>query len=262
MEKVYGIIYKTTCLVNGKIYIGQTICLNRKSYLGSGRSISLAIKKYGKQYFIREILEECYSQVELDIYEELYIEQYNSRDRNIGYNIAKGSVLGAIGEANHMKLPEIRKKVSESVKGENHPNFGKKHSLETRIKMSISRKKRGPISDETRKKISESKKNISDETRKKISESVKISLNRPGVKDKISKAAKNRKMSDETKNKMSISLSKKPICQYTKKGEYVSEYISASYAYRITGINNNSILKCCNGKRKSAGKYVWKYKID
>ncbi len=41
-------IYKTTCLINGKIYIGQCSKTpeNSKSYLGSGSNIGLAIKKH------------------------------------------------------------------------------------------------------------------------------------------------------------------------------------------------------------------------
>ena len=47
----YGYIYKTTNLVNGKIYIGQHIGDFDRSYLGSGTKIALAIKKYGRNNF-------------------------------------------------------------------------------------------------------------------------------------------------------------------------------------------------------------------
>lgn len=131
MAEVHGIIYKTTCLINNKIYIGQTVRLNNKYYLGSGTYLKSAIKKYGKENFIREILKECYNQVELDEWEDLLIWEYNSRDKNIGYNIANGSV-GEIGENNPCKLPEVRKKLSESL-------TGIKRSKETRTKMSIAK---------------------------------------------------------------------------------------------------------------------------
>ena len=36
MKELYGIIYLTTCLVNNKVYVGQTINWQDKSYLGSG----------------------------------------------------------------------------------------------------------------------------------------------------------------------------------------------------------------------------------
>ena len=54
------IIYKTTCLINNKIYIGK-YCGDWDRYLGSGNLILRAIKKHGKQNFIRETVEECNS---------------------------------------------------------------------------------------------------------------------------------------------------------------------------------------------------------
>ena len=44
--KTYGIIYKTTNLINGKIYIGQTTNVDDRNYLGSGVIISKVIKKW------------------------------------------------------------------------------------------------------------------------------------------------------------------------------------------------------------------------
>ena len=49
-ENVYGYIYLTTNLINGKRYVGQTT-INKslnKNYLGSGNLIVQAIQKYGK----------------------------------------------------------------------------------------------------------------------------------------------------------------------------------------------------------------------
>ena len=55
--KQYHIIYKTTNIVNNKIYIGlhSTNKLN-DGYIGSGKILKKAIKKYGKDKFVREIL--------------------------------------------------------------------------------------------------------------------------------------------------------------------------------------------------------------
>lgn len=46
----YGIIYKTTNLVNGKIYVGQTT-RDDENYLGSGSVLLQAVKKYGRKKF-------------------------------------------------------------------------------------------------------------------------------------------------------------------------------------------------------------------
>lgn len=56
----YHIIYKTTCMVTGKWYIGlhSTDDLN-DGYLGSGTQLWKSIKKYGKDQHQVEIIEHC-----------------------------------------------------------------------------------------------------------------------------------------------------------------------------------------------------------
>lgn len=52
-----SIIYKTTNIINNKIYISVHNNTNPK-YLGSDEKLKRAIKKYGKENFIRETIEE------------------------------------------------------------------------------------------------------------------------------------------------------------------------------------------------------------
>ena len=49
------VIYEIKNLINGKKYIGKD-SKNNPNYLGSGKYLKLAIKKYGKHNFIKEIL--------------------------------------------------------------------------------------------------------------------------------------------------------------------------------------------------------------
>lgn len=54
---MYYIVYKTTNIINSKIYVGYHKTDNlHDSYLGSGTSLLKDIKKYGSQNFTREIL--------------------------------------------------------------------------------------------------------------------------------------------------------------------------------------------------------------
>ena len=42
-------------------------------------------------------------------------------------------------------------------------------------------------------------------------------------------------------------------------GELLATFPSTMEAERVTGIDQSSISKCCNGKYKSAGGYIWRY---
>ena len=186
MESI-GFIYKTTCLINGKIYIGRHEGKENDNYLGSGILFTNALKKYGKENFKREILRRCYSQHELEIWEYFYIKVLKSQNPEVGYNIADGDVNSSRG--NPARRPEVREKMKESAKirfcnPENNPMYGKHHSEEARRKIA---EKRLGISwtDEQRKKMSEQRKGkkrnkpFSEETRRKMSESAKRRMANP-----------------------------------------------------------------------------------
>ena len=73
------------------------------------------------------------------------------------------------------------------------------------------------------------------------------------------------KHSEESRNKMSESkfgnqnATTTPVLQFSKDGELIAEYPSIMEAERQTGCNNGHICKCCKGKYKSTGGYIWKY---
>ncbi len=135
-------IYKTTNIQNGKIYVGQD-SRDRKTYLGSGKLIQRAIKKYGKKNFKKEILEICYSKEELNEREIYWIEKLNSTDLSIGYNIR----LGGEGIARGSKLSEDHKKnisLSMSAVWKNEDfkiqQIDKMNTLQRRVNISKSKK--------------------------------------------------------------------------------------------------------------------------
>lgn len=143
--EIYGFIYITTCLVNNKIYIGQTTNWKDASYKGSGELFRRALKKYGKDKFKRKVLRVCYSQKELNTWEYVFIKKYKSQDKKIGYNIADGDVLSS--KFNPAKLPEVREKISRAKKEKESSFKGKHLSLESRRK--ISEKKKGRVVSES-----------------------------------------------------------------------------------------------------------------
>jgi len=100
------IVYKTTNLVNGKFYIGKD-AKNKPSYLGSGIAVKLAIKKYGKSNFKKEILEVCSTLDELTIREIYWIGKLNAIKN--GYNIAEGGIGGHTNTAHEQseKMKEL-----------------------------------------------------------------------------------------------------------------------------------------------------------
>jgi group I intron endonuclease len=107
------IIYKTTNVINNKIYIGKAL-RDKKSYIGSGILLNKAIKKYGKNNFIKEIIDHANTLEELNEKEIYWIEKLNSTDQKIGYNIAKGGT-GGDTLSNHPNELKIRKKMRESL---------------------------------------------------------------------------------------------------------------------------------------------------
>ena len=95
---MFGYIYETTNLINGKKYIGKHKSSKfDKSYYGSGIYLKNAIEKYGKENFKVRILEKLddFDNKEglkyLAERETYYIEKYNAvKDKNY-YNMSYGN---------------------------------------------------------------------------------------------------------------------------------------------------------------------------
>lgn len=215
-EKGYGYIYKTTNLVNGKIYIGQHKHDKLdNSYIGGGLKLQKAIKKYGKENFKCEHIEECKDYKTLNEREIYWIAFYNSTNKKIGYNIESGGNQSPLSEETKKKLSKKRKgkhlseetkrKISKATAGKNNPMYGKHFSEEILKKISETSKGRHH-SEESRKKMSEKRKG------KKFSEEHNKNL---------SKALKGRIFSEEHRRR--ISESKKGTIPYNKGKKYSEE---------------------------------------
>lgn len=154
-----GYVYITTNLINNKQYIGQHRSSTfNPSYIGSGKLLQKAIKKYGKENFSCNILQRCESFKELDEAEIYWIAYFNADIKDDFYNLAKGGYG------------------KEGLRGKNNGRFGKPVSEETRQKISAKNKgiKRTPEQIE-QNRISHTglKYNISEEERKRKSDRMK-----------------------------------------------------------------------------------------
>ena len=99
-------IYKITNLINGKIYIGQSINIQQRWKAHRARPfykegeqyqtpLYRAIRKYGLQNFSFEVIEECFEN-QLNEKEQYYIEYYDTTNQDKGYNLTKGGQAGSV----------------------------------------------------------------------------------------------------------------------------------------------------------------------
>ena len=122
-----GYIYKTTNLINGKIYIGQHGGEFTDKYFGSGKLVKEDLLKYGTDNFSIDFLAWGNSQDELDLLEKRYIADYRKLfPLSATYNINDGGP-GCLG----------RKPSKEWKQAIRKANLGRKASEETRKKLSL-----------------------------------------------------------------------------------------------------------------------------
>lgn len=187
------IVYKHTNKTNGKVYIGITCQRIRDRWKGGhgyrSQYFSRAIKKYGWDGFVHEIVAENLSKEDACELERILIKSYRSTETEYGYNQALGGDGGGM--------------------------YNKHHSESAKKKISKARKENG-FTEDHKRHISESKQ---------------------GAKHHLAKK----------------------VYQYTKDGEFIREWDYMSLAAKELNINKGNIGSVCNGDRKTAGGFVWKY---
>lgn len=268
MDKLYGIIYKITNLINGKIYIGQTTKTLQERFEhhvwmalnGSKFLLHRAIYKYGKNNFNIAIIGEAYSKDELDDKEILWIKYYNSCIKfpnSNGYNMTFGGD-GFDKGIYHPKYgkpvsKETRDKISKSMTGkmvgESHP------TAKPVLQFSLDGKflHEYPSATEGAKAINGGNKNITSCCR--------------GLRNSaygyvwIYKDDYINGKDYSVKHSKNI-YNKKPIIQLSMSGEFIREYESLSDGARAVNGASSNINKCCIGERGSHKGYKWMYKED
>lgn len=147
-------IYKITS-PTGKVYIGQSIRIEQRfqyyKSLQCKEQIKLlrSLQKYSPQNHTFEVIEEC-EESKLNSRERYWQEYYDVLSTKKGLNLR----YTKIGDRSGIMSEETKDRMSFSKKGTKNFMFGKKHSEETKKK--ISEKKKGQKhSEETKKLYSE-----------------------------------------------------------------------------------------------------------
>lgn len=264
--EVYGIIYKITNTINGKVYIGQTttgfnrrydrggVSLSEKVYMSHfknklddlyfNKHLLYSMEKYGVNKFeVNTQLDIAFSKIELDIKEDVWIRLYNSVVN--GYNEKYGGSNGKMSE-------ESKSIMSANNRLENNPMYGRTHSEETRYKMVMNHwcktGKYKPISLKGKDSHNYGRK-LSEDTKRKIS---------LGNKNKVVSESTKRKLSEGRMGENNP-FAKKVICITT--GLTFNTMNDAGSYYNIEA---NKISKCCRGEQKhccgiNGVKYAWSY---
>ena len=231
-----GWLYMIICLVNHKIYIGQTLnddvtvrwkdeCRNPHGRLKN------AFAKHGLDNFVFVKLFE----MSLLTHGEHWKKMLNTLEFNtiascralspLGYNLQPGGdnhechpetrAKISVAHVGKTHSAETREKMSVAQSGENHPNFGKSYTAETKEKMSVAKSgENNPIFGKTR--------------------------------------------STETRAKIIASISKS-IEQWSKDGVFIKSWASGKEAGIALNIHCGNISTVLNGKLKTSGGFVWKH---
>ena len=117
-----SIIYEITNLINGKTYVGQHKTED-DDYLGSGSIIKQAVKKYGKENFIRTTLEKC-NEENVNERECFWIAKRKSEGK-AEYNISAGGYSNPFEYMTEEEKQAIYQKMSKTRKGKRSGSFGK-----------------------------------------------------------------------------------------------------------------------------------------
>jgi len=225
---VYGEIYVVTCLVNEKIYVGQTtrgISVRWKGHTKrSSERVSLltrAITKYGTEVFTIKVVDTANTQEELDTKEVYWILTLGTVSP-MGYNLTEGGKGGKMSpeaveknrqahlgkkvspeHARHLRQSRLGKTNSpEHMEKIRQFHLGRKRSDESRAKMSAAAKARSGDSTKAVEWMRQA--NLggakSPEVRAKMSASMKGLKRSPEGCDHIRQAKL--KMTQETKEKI------------------------------------------------------------
>jgi group I intron endonuclease len=267
-------VYSIMCTINKKQLIGETKNVKKRLTQHKNRLLNnthenpyfqKAFNKYGLENFEFKLIEYC----ELEnckIREHYYCNLYNTHNKQKGYNI-RATGLDLKGKMSQETIEKIKNSLKNSEKFKQRDSGkgmrGKKHSKETKLKMSNSAKGK-IVSEQTKKNMSEAlKKRIrTKESSEKIVFSRKNNSSiwhSEATKEKMSKASKGKSKSKSHCESMKLSRYK-AIIQYDLNGNFVKEWLGASQVRDELGYSQTCITAVCNNLRKTHKNFIWKYK--
>lgn len=193
----FGSIYLATCLVNQKLYVGQTVKAPKKRWAeyrvevrSSNRPFCNAIKKYGWENFSWVVIDTAANIDELNLKEVDWISKLGTLVPN-GYNLSAGG--GNTTGVTHS--PETRAKMSKS-------HLGKKMSETTKQRMRLAKQGSRPSVEAIEKaRLVTLGRKDSEETRLKKILSSTGRKHTPEARLKISASGQGRRHSPEHKEK-------------------------------------------------------------
>lgn len=281
-------IYKIENLINGKVYIGKSVNIQRrfKSHISDSFNnnkpsynhlIHKAIRKYGVENFLFEVIEE-YSEDDLNQKEIYWISVYDCcilNGNNKGYNMTRGGDGGCLIDTNKAyELWDAGLSISEIAKLLNCD----RHSVSIRIKeyenysLEENKNRHNNLNSKLHKKAI-CQYSLSGELIKEY-ESILDAAERTGINYRTicsnlqgkSKSAggfqwayKNDQPPTEYAAKRSGD--KKPVLQFNLQNEFIAEYKSVTAAIKAVGLLDiSSITVCCNNPNRTAAGYYWRWK--
>lgn len=219
---MYGYIYITTNLINGKQYIGQhkSTKFDFNSYKGSGKILKKAFEKYGFENFTCRLLESqnniptiCNTKEQLNKSEIYYIKLYQANNSDTFYNLKEGGKGGdtfSCQEVPHQtQLKSFRSSLKVN-KGKKIINDGNKEKFVLKEDLDIYLKQgwilgRLSFSEEHKQKIGRKGRKLPIEARLKISQTHRGKSLSEEHKEKIrtTEKGKSKNLTVEQRNQIS-----------------------------------------------------------
>jgi hypothetical protein len=232
-------VYETHNLITNCKYIGY--CSKEpnksKSYLGSGKILNAAIKKYGKENFLKTIIKEFDNETDARLYEEYLIDKYNAINSSDYYNLTKGGFGGWSDAAITSRSSyETKNKIRNTLTGRKRPK-----EVGVKSGMKLKGRKQTPEAIEARRigilNYKNADKDVLNDRNKKVSVALKDKPKSESTKIKLGKL--NAKYSDE-------------IILHVK--QLINDGVPYKQIEKLYGIGAES---CTRIKQEKSYKWLW-----